>query len=304
MKTDNILVSVIIPTYSRPDNICRAIDSVLAQTYKAIEIIVVDDNGEGTPHQLETAKVLDDYIKQEKIIYLKHEVNKNGSAARNTGFKASQGAFVTFLDDDDEMLPEKIEKQVDAIQQLHDEKYAMAYCGCVVDKKGSINKFPTVGSGNFCNELLLGKWKMGSGSNLLIRRDAVNYIGGYDESFARRQDIEFTIRLFRHYNIVEVHDFLLIKHNDSTPKRPLAKNYICIIEHFLNTFNGDILSMSHNLGNQVYYDQYMRLAFLAANEPDYNILIKSVQKASAYHVVSFYDSLRLVWNVLIKPNKR
>ena len=73
---DNPLVSIIIPSYARPTNLVRAIESVLAQTYAPIEIIVVDDNGVNTPFQEETEKLLSPYISDRKITYLKHETRE------------------------------------------------------------------------------------------------------------------------------------------------------------------------------------------------------------------------------------
>ena len=122
------LVSVIIPTYSRSTFITRAIDSVLGQTYHPIEIIVVDDNGKGTPQQIETQKILQTYIDDNKIRYITHERNKNGSAARNTGIEASRGEYVTFLDDDDEYLSEKVAREVEAIEESGEE-VGGSYCG-------------------------------------------------------------------------------------------------------------------------------------------------------------------------------
>ena len=106
------LVSIIIPTYNGADKICAAVDSVLNQTYENIEVIVVDDNGEGTENQRLTAKAMEKYRDNPKVQYLVHKVNKNGSAARNTGIRASKGEFLGFLDDDDLFLPEKTQKEV------------------------------------------------------------------------------------------------------------------------------------------------------------------------------------------------
>ena len=111
------LVSIVIPTFARPDNLVRAIESVLNQTYKPIEIIVVDDNGRGTLYQVETENVLKPYIYKNQIKYLTHEINKNGSAARNTGFRVSKGDYVCYLDDDDVFAPTKIEKQVARLEK-------------------------------------------------------------------------------------------------------------------------------------------------------------------------------------------
>lgn len=70
------MISVVIPTYARPTNLIRAIESVLNQTYSTIEIVVVDDNGLGTPYQEETERLLCDYILNNKIKYIIHEVNR------------------------------------------------------------------------------------------------------------------------------------------------------------------------------------------------------------------------------------
>ncbi len=93
------LISVIIPTYSRPENLTRAIDSVLAQTYTNYEIIVVDDNGEGTKNQIYTANLLEKYGDQ--VTYIMYEANKGANYARNKGIKAAKGEYISFLDDDD-----------------------------------------------------------------------------------------------------------------------------------------------------------------------------------------------------------
>lgn len=99
-----MLISVVIPTYNRAELIREALNSVFAQTYKEIEVIVVDDGG--TDH---TDKVLADYGDRVKTIRL----DRSGiGAARNAGVDAASGEFIAFLDNDDLWLPEKLEKQV------------------------------------------------------------------------------------------------------------------------------------------------------------------------------------------------
>src|SRR5699024_12674415 len=91
------LVSVIIPTYGQPTNLITSINSVLDQDYSAVEIILVDDNNPDTDARLKTEKLMfENFNEISNVKYLKHEVNKNGSAARNTGFKYSHGKYICF----------------------------------------------------------------------------------------------------------------------------------------------------------------------------------------------------------------
>ncbi|RKD23104.1 hypothetical protein BEP19_12835 [Ammoniphilus oxalaticus] len=106
------LVSVIIPTYKRSDFLIRAIDSILNQTYKNVEVIVVDDNDPESEYRIKTEMKIKDYIKKNLIVYHKNEENLGGALARNEGINIALGFFVTFLDDDDVYEEEKIEHQV------------------------------------------------------------------------------------------------------------------------------------------------------------------------------------------------
>ena len=102
-------VSVIIPTYNRAESLKRAIDSVLNQTYKNVEIIVVDDNNPNTTYREENEKSIKKYYgENEKVKYIKHPENKNGAAARNTGIRNATGKYITFLDDDDYFMNNRI----------------------------------------------------------------------------------------------------------------------------------------------------------------------------------------------------
>lgn len=102
-------VSVIIPTYNRAIYVTKAIDSVLAQSYRDYEIIVVDDGSTDN-----TKDALEPYMNRIKYIY---QQNTGVSAARNTGIEASQGKWIAFLDSDDEWLPEKLSIQMKDISE-------------------------------------------------------------------------------------------------------------------------------------------------------------------------------------------
>lgn len=193
------LVSIIIPTYSRPENLCRAIESVLAQTYHPIEIIVVDDNGLGTPFQEETERKLTEYIRNGQITYIKHKVNKNGSAARNTGFHASKGDFIGFLDDDDIFATTKIEEQVERLMECPKE-YGACYCNSIICNPKRTSHTHNAKEGNLCYELLTLNALFNT-STILFRHKALADIHGWDERFARHQDWELMVRFFRKHKI-------------------------------------------------------------------------------------------------------
>lgn len=113
MKENSIKVSVIIPTYKREVKyLSRAISSIKSQTHGNTEIVVVDDNPTESVHRNEVEQFMETYKQDPYAIYFKNPENVGGSLARNNGIGAATGDYITFLDDDDEYLPEKIEKQL------------------------------------------------------------------------------------------------------------------------------------------------------------------------------------------------
>ena len=123
----NPKVSVVIPTYSRNDTLERAIASVLNQTYRNLEILVVDDNPADSEWRARTSDLMQKYAGNPMIRYIKNPCNMGGSGARNTGIREAIGAYIAFLDDDDEYLTENIEKKLHAFQQADNEKVALVY---------------------------------------------------------------------------------------------------------------------------------------------------------------------------------
>lgn len=239
----NDMVSVIIPTYNGSKVVLRAVQSVINQTYRNIEIIVVDDNGIGTEEQIKTKTVLEKLIDKKKIIYITHKVNCNGSVARNTGVKESHGEFICLLDDDDEYKPHKVEMEVKLLKKL-DDTYAMVYCSIdiycgneFVKCKRAINK------DNMFESLLLHEVIIGS-DTLMIKKDRYLEINGFDESFRRHQDFEFTARVAMKWKIRAIYETGVIGHtlNRNSPKNlkmavEYRKHYISKMFPYMDCFD-------------------------------------------------------------------
>src|SRR5581483_9476839 len=116
-------VSVIILTYGERANLLQgALRSVQRQSYQDFEIVVVDDGSRGR-----TAEIVR-HLGDPRIRYLRHPANRGEAAARNTGLKNSSGEYVAFLDDDDEWLPSKLEKQA-ALLDSSPERVGLVYTG-------------------------------------------------------------------------------------------------------------------------------------------------------------------------------
>ena len=206
---DYPLVSVVIPTYSRPIFLKRCIESVFNQTYKNIEIIVVDDNDPDSEERLLTKQVMEEFSCCSNVVYILHDRNKNGSAARNTGWRHSKGEYITFIDDDDEIASTKIEKQIQCLCKLN-EDWGACYTGYViVTENGRSQKSTEQRNGDCYIAALMRTMYLGSGSNLFLRKKVVDEVDGYDESFERNQDIEFLVRVSEHYKIAYVGECLL-----------------------------------------------------------------------------------------------
>ena len=198
------LVSVIITTYKRkPDLVIRAIKSVCAQTYSDLEIIVVDDSPANYPYR----KDVEEHIKQCKNEYCSIDI----SAARNTGLEAARGEYVAFLDDDDEWLPDKIDKQMKVMMK---EDVALVYCGyiCINDKTGDITNRKMEYHKGYIFDLLIFNNFIKSTSFPLIKKTCLQSIGGFDVEMQSAQDYDVWLRLSEKYQISYVAEPLVIYH--------------------------------------------------------------------------------------------
>ena len=208
-NVDVIDVSVIIPTYKRSEDIARAIDSVLNQTIKSFEVIVVDDNGLDTDEGKKTALVMEQYKNDSKVVYIQHKANKNGSAARNTGIRVAKGRYISFLDDDDAYMPKRLEKMVNKMDSL-DDSWGACYTGYVKHQQNGKDQFSAeTAEGDLFVQALMRSLYIGTGSNLFFRRETVQDIGYFDESFKRNQDLEYLIRVLKKYKMAYVNEVLM-----------------------------------------------------------------------------------------------
>lgn len=205
----DIKVSVIIPTYKRSEDICRAVDSVLNQTLDSFEVIVVDDNGIDTDEGKKTSQVMSKYADDTRVVYIQHESNKNGSAARNTGIRASRGKYISFLDDDDTYLPERLSKMVSRMESL-DDTWGACYTGYVkYQRNGKIQYSAEKVEGEIFLQTLMRSFYLGSGSNMFFRKSTIDKVGLFDESFRRNQDLEYLVRVTKQFKMAFVDEVLM-----------------------------------------------------------------------------------------------
>jgi len=200
------LVSVIIPIYNRAELLYSAVESVVTQTYKNLEIIIIDDGSE------EDIKEVSDSFNDRRIKYIRHDANRGVATARNTGLINSHGEFIAFLDSDDKYLPEKIETQIRIFRDSPDD-VGLVYCGILEErKKRYVLRHPKF------NWVFLMQ-------QIMIRRDVLKKTGLFDPGFKTTEDWDFIIRLKQVCRFAGVSEPLVIKNSCSGS---LSRNYLLL----------------------------------------------------------------------------
>lgn len=172
----NELVSVIIPTYNRYDVLFRAINSVINQDYKNIEIIVVDDNYNNIELRNKIKLKIKKDIPNIKLIAL--EKHLGGALARNIGVENASGEYLAFLDDDDEYATNKVTKQLELFLKSGDDRLALVYCyGNIIYPGGLVEKEKTDFSGWPIDVQMI--YNIAGTSFWMIKKHILKEIGGF-----------------------------------------------------------------------------------------------------------------------------
>lgn len=195
------LVSVIIPTYNRGRLILNSIDSVLKQTYRDIELIVVDDCSTDDTKQIVLS------LNDARIKYIKLEKNSGACIARNTGIEKAAGEFIAFNDSDDIWLDEKVSRQMDFLQK---NKADIVICKmeCRTPENEFIHNFPNIEEDRKISYAELLKYNSASTQTLFGRAECFKDIS-FDASMPRLQDWDEVLRLSRKYNVFYQNEILV-----------------------------------------------------------------------------------------------
>jgi glycosyltransferase involved in cell wall biosynthesis len=211
------VVSVIIPTYNRASLLPRAIESVLNQTFANFELLIVDDRSEDETHQT-VARFTD-----ERIRFLQHDVNGGNAAARNTGIQAANGSLITFLDSDDEFLPEFLATMVAALEGTP-ASVGFGWAGryLVRPSRNGVHRYLEPGETIPAEEdryvSFLRQFRGGTNRGLMVKRECFNEVGMFDERLRAAVDTEFVLRLARRYEYCEVSSPLVCFHEHDLPR--------------------------------------------------------------------------------------
>lgn len=192
------MVSVIIPAYNREKTIERAVMSVLNQTYKDLELIVVDDCSKDN-----TVEVLKS-IKDDRFKIIELEKNSGACVARNVGIENAQGDYIAFQDSDDEWLLNKLEKQMDVFEK---EKVDLVFCSFKKIDTDSQSVYPILTEGIVERKVLLEDSRI-STQTLIGKKECFENVK-FDPEMPRLQDYDITIRLSKLYSVYFVNEPLV-----------------------------------------------------------------------------------------------
>ena len=185
-------VSVVVPTFNRPQYLRAAIDSVFAQTFTDWELIVADDGSEG-----ETATYLAALASRPKVKVLRLAHTGNPGAVRNAACRAAQGDYIAFLDSDDVWLPEKLALQIASLR-AHPERGWSHTAFAVIDESGDLLRgararwWPAVEG--WILEGLIRMETVIATSSLIVKRRLLAQVGGFDRKLRMCEDYDLFLR--------------------------------------------------------------------------------------------------------------
>lgn len=183
------LVTIVIPVYNHEDYVLETLDSVFSQTFKDFEVVVVND---GSPDR--TKELLRPLVKAGRIRYIEQS-NSGAAAARNRGIAEARGEFVAMLDDDDVWPFDRLNWQVEALQQHSDVVVVYGQAEFVLDGKScGIHPAGPAPSGDVFDAFLREGWIQSPGQ-ALIRRAALEMVGGLDADIWGTDDWDLWLRL-------------------------------------------------------------------------------------------------------------
>ena len=270
-------VTCVIPSYKRCDTVTRAIDSVLAQTYKNIEVCLVDDNIPGDEYSQRLKEALKKYDGDPRVRYITQKKHINGAVARNVGIKEANGEYIGFLDDDDEWLPEKIEHQM-RLFQSHLSLDAVTSLWILCKEGKEIRRCHPYTADNLQFKVFLREVAVFT-STVLIKKSAIERFGGFDEELLRHQDLQFLVDALNESKFEVLPEYKVKLHDDSDINRPNVEKLIKAKKAFFQSVDEEFRKYSKSDQQRIRNAHYYEVVFQALKAKKFGVATKYLLKA-------------------------
>jgi glycosyltransferase involved in cell wall biosynthesis len=210
-------ITVIIPTYNRAGLLGRAVRSVLAQTYADFELIIADDASTD-----ETENVVRSFG-DPRIVFVRREENGGNAVARNLGLRHARGAYITFLDSDDEFLPGFLEAVVAALDGTAEEvgfvwtgRYLVFTTETGAVRAKEVDRPLPRSLDRYIS--FLAQFRGGTNRGLTVKRRCFDEVGAFDERLRAAVDTDFVLRLVQRYSYREIATPLVVFHQHAADR--------------------------------------------------------------------------------------
>ncbi len=289
------LVTCAITTHKRkPEIVERALKSILNQTYKNIEVFVVDDSPSDWEYRSEVKNMVESYS-EHNVMYIAHEECMGACVARNTALENAKGVYIGYLDDDDEWCSDKIEKQ---LQGFTNDNIALVYCDhkIIYDGTDRVKNIVSEKHSGYVFDKLFFSNFIGSTSFPLIKTKCLKEIGGFDPLMPAAQDYDVWIRIAEKYEVNYVSAELVVYHaheGEQITKNPAKKNNGLkrIMEKHKDYLNAN---------EEAYWVRYMKLILSHMNAKQYSEALRCWRKAAFKCPLKITENLHYLYLIFAK----
>lgn len=278
------MVSCVIPTYRRSDSLIRAINSVLNQTYKNIEVIVVDDNNPNDEFSVIVQGRLKT-ITDKRVRYIQQEKHINGAAARNMGVKLAKGEYIAFLDDDDEWLKFKLESQIKLLKNMPGFDGVSCLYKIFSDGK-EVRKCPKYTGENLHKKIIERSVAVYT-STVVFKKESLDKSGYFDETMIRHQDLQLLLDFLAINKMVVESDYHVILHTDIGGNRPTASQLVEIKSYFFERMKEHFNKYDDKTKKRILAGHYFEVILLALREKNLRISFRYLLKVGVDPIAYF-----------------
>lgn len=272
---ESTLVSCVIPTYKRSETLKRAIQSALDQTYQNIEVLVVDDNEGGSSESNYVKNIVESYS-DKRVRLVTQPKHINGAEARNAGVRASKGKYIAFLDDDDQWLPEKLEKQISILNNDNTIDGVSCLYNELSDGKVFHSCPPYTGDG--LHRKVFQREVAVFTSTILLRKEALLEAGLFNNTLRRHQDLQLLLDFTKKHKMAVLNEYLVKLHSDSSINRPSYERLVTIKKDFFRAVAPHLDLYSKREQRQIKAAHRFELAFGAMKEHKWFAAIAQILK--------------------------